>query len=40
MKERIEHIRNQIQKPNQGLPEFMENEKSENLHSCDFIRTG
>ena len=40
MKERIEEIRNQIQMPNQGLPQFTEDEKNANRQSCDFIRTG
>ena len=38
MKTRIEEIRTKIEKPDQGLPEFSEEEKIENLGSCDFIR--
>ena len=30
MKERIEEIRNQIQKPDEGLPKFTEDEKTKN----------
>jgi len=40
MKERIEEIRNQIQKPDEGLPKFTEDEKTKNRGSCDFIRAG
>ena len=40
MKERIEDIRNQIQKPDEGLPKFTEDEKTKNRGSCDFIRIG
>ena len=40
MKERIGEIRNQIQKPDEGLPKFTENEKTKNRGSCDFIRAG
>ena len=37
---RNEDIRNQIQKPVEGLPKFTDDEKTKNRGSCDFIRIG